>query len=477
MSPDRDTILIVDDEDSIRNQLQWGLGDEYEVFTAGTVDEARRVLRENRPSVVALDVALSGAPGGTSTEGLELLDEILDRHPATKVVMVTADDRRENALAAIRRGATDWYAKPIQLDELKGIVRRALHIRAIEMSNADGVPAGRRRYHRLVGESEAMRRVFVLVQRVAGTDANVLVTGENGTGKELVAHAIHEASERRSGPFVPINCGAIPEQLLESELFGHERGAFTDAHRMREGKLELAAGGTVFLDEIGELPTQLQVKILRFLQDKVIERVGGREPRRVDARVVAATNRDLKAMMAEGRFREDLFYRLSVVSIVVPPLRERGDDLRLLAEYFLDYYARHHKRRIKGFTQSALRAIQAHAWPGNVRELENRIQRAIILAHDAYIRPEDLELAERAEDDAQSLQEVRDVAERRLLVNALTRNAGNITRAAREVKVSRPTFHDLLKKHGLDARQFRRPDLPEVDGEDDADADAPDDAR
>ncbi len=461
----REAILIVDDEESIRNQLKWGLHEEYEVFTAGTVEEAQRLLRDERPSVVTLDVALSGAPGGTSAEGLALLDEIIDRHPATKVVMVTADDRRENALTAIRRGAIDWYAKPIQLEELKVILKRALHIRDIELSQREGGPAGRKRYHRLVGESEPIRRVFALIQRVASTDANVLVVGENGTGKELVAHAIHEASARRSGPFVPINCGAIPDQLLESELFGHERGAFTDAYRTREGKLELAAGGTVFLDEIGELPTHLQVKLLRFLQDKIVERVGGREPRRVDARVVAATNQDLKTMMAEGRFREDLFYRLSVVTIVVPPLRERGDDLRLLAEYFLDYYARHHKRRIKGFTQSLLRAIQTHPWPGNVRELENRIQRAVILAHDAYLRPEDLELAEREEEEARSLQEARDQAERRLLVESLTRNAGNITRAAREVKVSRPTFHDLLRKHGIDARQYRRPDVPDVEEE------------
>ncbi|HET7224826.1 MAG TPA: PEP-CTERM-box response regulator transcription factor [Candidatus Eisenbacteria bacterium] len=461
----KERVLIVDDEESIRNQLQWGLADEFDVSTAATVEDARRLVREARPSVVTVDLAMT--PGSAGEEGMALLDEILEKHPLTKVVMVTGNESREHALNAIRRGATDWYGKPIQLDELKVILRRALHIRAIEMSQKDGVPAGRKRYHRLVGESEPMRRVFALIQRVAATDANVLVVGENGTGKELVAHAIHEASARRAGPFVPINCGAIPDQLLESELFGHERGAFTDAYRTREGKLELAAGGTVFLDEIGELPLLLQVKLLRFLQDKVVERVGGREPRRVDARVVAATNQDLKTMMAAGRFREDLFYRLSVVTIVVPPLRERGDDLRLLAEYFLEFYARHHKRRIKGFTQAALRAIQAHPWPGNVRELENRIQRAVILAQDSTLRPEDLELGERAE-DVRSLQEARDEAERRLLIESLTRNAGNITRAARDVKVSRPTFHDLLRKHGIDAGQYRHPDVPEAPEDEDA---------
>jgi two-component system, NtrC family, response regulator len=453
-------ILIVDDEDSIRNQLRWGLAEEYDVLTAGTAEEARRLLRDERPSVVTLDVTLGPATSGP--EGLDLLDEIVERHPLTKVVMVTGNDSRENALAAIRRGAVDWYAKPIQLEELRVILRRALHIRRIEQAQSPESPPSRKRYHRLVGESEPMRRVFGLIQRVAPTDANVLVAGDNGTGKELVAHAIHQASGRREGPFVPINCGAIPEQLLESELFGHERGAFTDAYRTREGKFELAEGGTLFLDEIGELPTHLQVKLLRFLQDHIVERVGGRDPIRVDARVVAATNRDLQAMRAEGRFREDLFYRLSVVSIVVPPLRERGDDLRILAEYFLEFFGRHHKRRIRGFTQAALRAMAAHPWPGNVRELENRIQRAVILSQDAYLRPEDLDLAGDGgtAPERPTLQDARDRAERTLLVEALTRNAGNVTRSAKDLDVSRPTLHDLLNKHGLDAGRFRRPELP-----------------
>jgi two-component system NtrC family response regulator len=457
----RERILIVDDEENILEQLRWGLQEEYEVLTASTPEEARRRLREGRPSVVTLDLTLR--PGGSPGDGLQLLDEIVDQYPLTKVVMVTGNDEPQNALVAIQRGAVDWYSKPIELDELRSILRRAFHVRAIEQQRGGAVGSGPKRYHRLVGESEAIRRVFTLVQRVSATDATVLITGENGSGKELVAHAIHTAGARRTGPFVPINCGAIPEQLLESELFGHERGAFTDAHRMREGKLELAEGGTIFLDEIGELPTHLQVKLLRFLQDRVVERVGGREPRKVDARVVAATNQDLKSGIAAGRFREDLFYRLSVVNIVVPPLRERGDDLRLLAEYFLEFFARRHKRRIRGYTQAALRALQAHAWPGNVRELENRVQRAVILAQDAYVRPQDLELEAAREEGPRSLQEARDEAERRLLTEALTRNAGNITRAARDIQVSRPTFHDLLRKHAIDAARFRRPEAPEPD--------------
>ncbi len=460
MSVGLEKVLIVDDEESILNQLRWGLAGEYEVVTARDADEARRVLREESPAIVTLDVTLG--PPSAGPEGLDLLDEIVERHPLTKVIMVTGNDRRENALTAIRRGAVDWYAKPIELDELRVILKRAAHIRHIEQQQQGG-PAPRRRYHRLVGESEAMRRVFSMVQRVASTDVNVLVLGENGTGKELVAHAIHEASPRREEPLVPINCGAIPEHLLESELFGHERGAFTDAHRDREGRFELADKGTLFLDEIGEVPPHLQVKLLRFLQEHVIERIGGRERIRVDARVVAATNRDLRAMIGEGRFREDLFYRLGVITIQVPSLRERGDDLRLLAEYFLEFYSRHHKRRLKGFTQAALRAIMAYGWPGNVRELENKVQRAVILSQDAYLRPEDLELepAGGTAEPLPTLQRARDEAERRLLVEALTRNAGNVTRAAKDIDVSRPTLHDLLKKHGLEAARFRRPGLPE----------------
>ncbi len=468
-----DKILIVDDEPSILGQLKWGLSDEYQVFTAADADEARRLMRDERPSVVTLDVGL-GPREADREAGLALLDEIVDQYPLTKVIMVTGNNSRENALTAIRRGAVDWYAKPIQLDELKTILRRAFHIQQLEGEEPEAASAGRKRYHKLVGESEALRRVFSLIQRVAPTDATVLVLGENGTGKELVAHAIHQASRRRVGPFVPIHCGAIPETLLESELFGHEKGAFTDAYRTREGKFELADGGTIFLDEIGELPVHLQVKLLRFLQDHIVERVGGREPLRVDARVVAATNRDLQAAIASATFREDLYYRLSVLTIQVPPLRERGDDLRMLAEFFLDFYSKHHKRRIKGFTQSALRAIQVHPWPGNVRELENRVQRGVIMARDAYLRPEDLELGEPRAESPRTLQEARDLAERELLIEALTRNAGNITRAARDIDVSRPTLHDLLRKHGIEADRFRRPDVPaQDDGEEEEPAAPP----
>ncbi len=456
-------ILIVDDEESIRTQLRWALSEEFEVHTAANREEALKILREHKPAVVTLDLALDAA-GLHPEQGLELLDTIVEHFPLTKVIMVTGNESRENALLAIRRGAVDYYSKPIQLDELRVILRRALHVQRLEADGQLGAAMGPKIYHRMIGESQALRKAFALIQRVAPTDATVLVVGENGTGKELAAHAIHEASRRRNGPFVPINCGAIPENLLESELFGHERGSFTDAYRSREGKFEVANGGTVFLDEIGELPVQLQVKLLRFLQDHVIERVGGREPLRLDVRVVAASNRDLKQAIQTGRFREDLFYRLSVLTIPMPPLRERDHDVRLLADYFLDFYARRFERKLKGFTQAALRSLQTHPWPGNVRELENRIQRAVILAQDAYLRPEDLDLEEGRTETQRTLQEARDAVERQLVLEALVRNAGNVTRAARDIAVSRPTFHDLLRKHAIDPSRYRHPGAARPEG-------------
>ena len=380
-------------------------------------------------------------------------------YPLTKVIMVTGNDSRENALTAIqpRRRGLVLEADPARRAAADPAARAAHPEHRAELGSAAVRCA--KRYHRMVGESEAIRGMFALIQRVALTDATVLIVGENGTGKELVAHAIHEASRRRDGPFVPINCGAIPETLLESELFGHERGAFTDAHRAREGKLEVAAGGTVFLDEIGELPTHLQVKLLRFLQDHRVER---------DRRARAASSRRARASpppttisrprSPTGRFREDLYYRLCVVTMPVPPLRERGDDARMLAEYFLEFYSRQYKRRIKAYTQAALRAIQAHAWPGNVRELENRVQRARDPGAGRLRAAAGSRVSRRRRGESpRTLADAREQAEQTLIIESLTRNAGNITRAARDIEVSRPTFHDLLRKHGIDAGRYRRP--------------------
>jgi two-component system NtrC family response regulator len=299
-----------------------------------------------------------------------------------------------------------------------------------------------------------MREIFTVIHRVARTEATVLIEGESGTGKELVARAIHSRSGRREGPFVAINCGAIPETLLESELFGHEKGAFTGAHMLRKGKLELADRGTLFLDEIGELPLLLQVKILRFLQERTIERVGGRQPIHLDLRVIAATNRDMKTQLERGLFREDLYYRLSVVTIEVPPLRERGEDVILLANTFLQRAAQAQRRRAR-FSPDALRALLAYSWPGNIRELENKVRRAVIMAQGRVIEPADLDLEPGPETRPTSLRETRERVEREALVEMLGRHRGNVSQAARELKVSRPTLHGLLDKHGINAKDFR----------------------
>jgi two-component system, NtrC family, response regulator len=310
------------------------------------------------------------------------------------------------------------------------------------------------RFEDILGKTAAMREIFNIVERVAKTDATALIEGESGTGKELVARAIHGRSGRRNGPFVPINCGAIPETLLEAELFGHERGAFTGAHTQRKGKFEMADRGTLFLDEIGELPLILQVKLLRFLQERTVERIGGRQPIPLDLRVIAATNRDLKTQLERGLFREDLYYRLSVIRIQVPPLRERGEDIALLANAFLRRAVHQHRRRVR-FSGEALRALLAHHWPGNVRELENRVSRAVIMARAHFIEPADLDLQPAEAESAASLRAARDRVEREALVDVLSRHRGNISKAARTLKVSRPTLHGLLDKHAIDAGDFR----------------------
>jgi len=455
-------LLIVDDDSAILNQLRWGLAEEYEVLCATTADEARRHLVESRPGVVTLDVALD-TPGRPRDEGLDLLDEIVERFPGTKVIMVTGNTRRENALLALRRGAVDWYSKPIELPDLRNILKRAFHIRAIESERDSEHPRGRRLYHRLIGESEPMQRLFSTIQRVAATDAAVLLQGETGSGKELIAHAIHDASPRRDGPFVPVHLGAIPAGMLEIELFGNERGG--DPQRLREGRLELASGGTVLLDEIGELPLPVQARLTHFLRDRRLERDGGRSGREVDVRVVAATPIDLAAEVQAGRFRTDLLGQLGVVTIAVPPLRDRGEDARILAEYFLEVFGRHQPRRIKGFTQAALRSIQAHAWPGNVRELENRVHRAVVLCADGYVRSEDLGLEGETPAVSRTLQTARDEIEKSMVLDALVRNAGNVTRAARDIDVSRPTFHDLVRKHGIEVERYRKPGPTDAPGE------------
>ena len=443
-------LLIVDDDTDISSQMKWGLIGDYDVFVAGDRPGALDIFKKECPAVVTLDLGLPPQAGGVE-EGFLALAEILEHDPLSKVIIITGRDEKEHALAGIGGGAYDFLTKPIQLDELQVIIRRAIHVSRLEHEHSElQKQSGSESFEGMLGTSPQMQEVYEMIRKVATTDASVLIVGESGTGKELAALAVHRRSARKEGPFVAINCGAIPETLLESELFGHEKGAFTGAHIQRKGRIESAHGGTLFLDEIGELPFQLQVKLLRFLQEERIERVGGRQEIVVDARVLAATNTDIDQALRDGRFREDLYYRLRVVAISMPPLREREEDILLLAKAFLQRYASGAKKRIKGFAPQAIRAIETHAWPGNVRELENRVKRAVIMAEGVKITPADLELSSRyAKYEGQGLKQSREALERDLIQQAMARNKGNLTRTASELGLSRPTLYDLMDKLGI----------------------------
>jgi len=450
-------LLIVDDDEAIRTQLKYALRDDFTLCFAEDRGQALAVLAAERPDLVSLDLGLPPSPDGAE-EGLRALEEILAAAPATKVVVLTGNADHANAVRAVELGATDYHGKPIQLDALRVVLQRAAYLRTLETEAAEQQRAqeSAMRFEDILGTTQAMREIFATVARVAKTDATVLVQGESGTGKELLARAIHGRSPRRSHPFVPINCGAIPETLLESELFGHEKGAYTGAHVQRKGKLELANSGTLFLDEIAEMSTPLQVKLLRFLQEREIERVGGREAIHVDARVIAATNKDLKAELQAGRFREDLYYRLSVVNLRLPPLRERGEDIGLIAHAFLRRSCAQQRRKLR-FSPGALAALASYAWPGNIRELENTVERAVIMARSRSVEAADLGIDLPTPTDQTSLRAARDKAERQALGEALTKTRGNVTQAAKLLGVSRPTFHGMLERFGLNAKDFRSP--------------------
>jgi len=446
---DKPAILIVDDDDEVRTQMKWALAGQYQVALADDRQSALDNFNEHKPAVVTLDLGLPPSAGNT-TEGFATLSALLQRDPTLKVIVITGQDEQSNGVQAIGQGAYDFFCKPVNIDELKVVLARAWNVSQLERQhreqNASDDPGS---FEGILGSSPQMRNVFATIRKMSGSEASVLIGGESGTGKELVARAIHSVSERRNGPFIAINCGAIPETLLESELFGHEKGAFTGAHMQRQGRVELAQHGTLFLDEIGELSGALQVKLLRFLQQRVIERVGGRSLIPVDARVIAATNVDLTKAMAEGRFREDLYYRLAVVVIPMPPLREREGDIQLLANTFLERQASAQQKKMV-FTAKAFKAIQQHGWPGNVRELENRIQRAAIMAENGKITPEDLALTTAyTAFEGQSLSRAREALERQLVEAALTKTRGNLTRAAAELAISRPTLYELMAKLGL----------------------------
>jgi len=444
-------LLVVEDEEAIRKQMKWALTADYEVTLAENRATALERARREKPPLVLLDLGLPPSPR-TAEEGLRCLKELLRLDPGTKVIVVTGNQAKENALKAIEHGAFDYFLKPADFEEVKVVLKRALNIFHIERENqALGDGSAGAGFGELLGDCPQMRRIFAMIRKVAGTDAPVLIEGESGTGKELIARAIHRsAGDFEARPFVAINCGAIPENLLESELFGHEKGSFTGADAQKKGKIEYADGGTLFLDEVGELPLLLQVKLLRYLQERQVERVGGRAPITVTARVIAATNRELKREIAEGRFREDLYYRLGVVSLTAPPLRDRGEDIVELANYFLKKFSTQYHKAIRGFGTDALAAMQSHAWPGNVRELENKVKRAVIMSEKKTLTPADLDLAPAGgEVHGDSLKEVRSAAEREHVVKVLVKCGWNISNAAQELGISRPTLHDFIKKHNI----------------------------
>jgi two-component system NtrC family response regulator len=445
-------ILIVDDDEAIRTQMKWALSDDYEVHFAEDRKAADEAFEADSPTVTLLDLGLPPRPNECD-EGLAVLSDILAIDNTAKVIIISGQSEKQNAIEAVGAGAYDFLCKPVEMEELRLLLRRCIQVVELE-----------KEYHRLqqsrraavfedmLGTSPQMQAVFGFIRKVAATNAPVLLLGESGTGKEMAAAAIHRRSTRKDGPFVAINCNAIPENLLESELFGHEKGAFTGAHVQRKGLLETASGGTLFLDEIGELPPSIQVKLLRFLQEQRLQRVGGRQEIQVDTRLVAATNADLKELIDNGKFREDLYFRLAVVTIRLLPLRERGEDIVFLAREFLQRYASQNGQTKMVFAPDALRAMNSHSWPGNVRELQNRVKRGLIMASGSRVTAKDLELQRDkgiVASAATTLRQAREHVERELIEQALKRHSGKITSAAADLGISRPTFYELMEKLGI----------------------------
>jgi two-component system NtrC family response regulator len=444
-------LLIVEDDSAIATQMKWALAQDYEVLLAEDRATAMELFKQEAPPVVTLDLGLPPRPAEVE-EGFNTLGDMLSHDGHVKIIVITGQGEKENALKAVGEGAYDFFTKPIQIGELRVVLHRAFYVSQLERENRQlQQRLSGQSFKGMLGSSPQMQEVFASIRKVATSEVPVLITGESGTGKELVANAIHQTSTRKEGPFVVINCSAIPETLLESELFGHEKGAFTGAHIQRKGRFEVAQGGTLFLDEIGELSLSLQVKLLRFLQEQRIERVGGREEIFVDVRIMAATNRDLKERMEEGRFREDLYYRLGVVTISLPPLREREGDILLLATSLLHKYSLENKKKISGFTPHTVRALETYRWPGNVRELENRIKRAVIMAEGSKITPQDLELIYKpVRDESHKLKDALEGVEKDLVERAISKNKGNLTKAAEDLGVSRPKLYEMMERLGIE---------------------------
>jgi two-component system NtrC family response regulator len=443
-------ILAVEDDRGLQKQLRWSL-DEYEMVFASNRQEALAALRKHEPMVVLQDLGLPPEPDGV-TEGLATIREILSLSPHVKLIVLTGNADRKAALEAVRSGAYDFFEKPLDIDVMRLMLERAFRMIALEdevreLASATATP----RAQGMIAADEGMQRLWRTVEKIAPADVSVLILGESGTGKELLARAIHNLSGRSKGRFVAINCAAIPEDLLGSELYGHERGSFTGAHKTTQGKIEVADGGTLFLDEIGDMPAALQATLLRFLQERVIERVGGREEIPVDVRIVCATNKSLDELIAHGQFRQDLYYRIGEVTLNVPPLRDRSGDAILLAQFFLQRFSKELAPNLRGLAPDAVDAIESFDWPGNVRELESKIKAAVIMAEGPLLTAADLGLrADAREGSMFNLREARQQAERQAVRHALAMTGGNLSQAAELLGIARPTLYDLIERLGID---------------------------
>ena len=447
-------LLVVDDEENILKQMRWALEPDYEVLTASLESEAKDIFASEKPAVVTLDLSLT-QENLDDLAGLRLLEDFLSHAPSTRVIILTGNNEDSSALRAVRLGAFDYYSKPVRLEELKIIIQRAFHIHRLQQRVQQTYPGAAEGFHGIIGKSNKMREIFRFIERVAVSDISILICGESGTGKELVAQAIHNQSPRKDNPFVVLNCGAIPENLLESELFGHEKGAFTGAHAQKRGKFELAHTGTLFLDEIGELAPALQVKLLRFLQDRKIERVGGIHLIPLDVRIIAATNRDLKKEVNNHVFREDLYYRLKVVPLDLPPLREKKEDIVPLAQFFLRKFSAEQHKHPLTLSAEAEAALMAHRWPGNIRELENVINRAVVLSQHSVLKPRDLGFGSDNSQSDVNLKTAKKAIEADFIKKALSKNNGIVSRAAKDLGISRVNLYELMDRYNIQVQEFK----------------------
>ncbi|WDE12236.1 PEP-CTERM-box response regulator transcription factor [Thalassomonas haliotis] len=442
-------LLIIDDDSGVQKQLKWSFSD-YDVVLASDRESAIAAVRRHEPKVITLDLGLPPDEANAS-EGLAALQEILAIAPHTKVIVITGNDDRTNALKAISAGAYDFYQKPVEPEVINVIVSRAFSVAAIEEENRKmravaGSDMG------VIGNSASIDRMRMMIKRIAPTSITALLLGESGTGKEVTANAVHLASDRKKKPFIAINCASIPETLLESELFGFEKGAFTGAHKTTKGKIECAEGGTLFLDEIGDMPYNLQAKLLRFLQEKCIERLGGRQEIPVDVRVICATNQNLEQMVQEKSFREDLFYRVSEITLKIPPLRDREEDVLILSQYFLQQYATEYKRNVKGFSEDGLSALKNHKWPGNIRELQNKVKSSVIMSTGTQVTAMDLGFFDHEDQGYElslNLRAVREQAETLAIQKAYALSTGNMSKTAELLGITRPTLYSLVEKYQL----------------------------